>query len=394
MTIGIFSKPLAALAWSAAVAGVFAFLPSFMADTAVAVLATASGWGWLVLRRGEAPATTDDVAQRAEEHDRRAVAAAASALERELSAQIHSLHDELAGAQSLLAGAIEALAGSFAGMTENTRAQQAIAVSVTRDLDGREGGGFSEFVVHSTAVMQEIVDNVIANSKVGMELVELTEGISRSTANVEGILGEIGAIAKQTNLLALNAAIEAARAGEAGRGFAVVADEVRDLSGRTAQFSKEILEVMSQMRERVQKTEAAISRMASQDMGFAVESKEQVQSVFGQVERLNREHEESIEKLARHAGLLEAEVNRSVKALQFQDSVSQLVKHVGRRIEALDEVGADAIALLGDRRIVHQPELLGARLSAACERLRNIGNAPVSVRSSSRNSSGGDVELF
>ena len=110
--------------------------------------------------------------------------------------------------------------------------------------------------------------------------------------------------------------------------FAVVADEVRDLSGRTAQFSKEILEVMSQMRERVQKTEAAISRMASQDMGFAVESKEQVQSVFGQVERLNREHEESIEKLARHAGLLEAEVNRSVKALQFHDSVSQLVMHM------------------------------------------------------------------
>ena len=49
---------------------------------------------------------------------------------------------------------------------------------------------------------------------------------------------------------------------------------------------------------------------------------------FRQVERLNREHEESIEKLARHAGLLEAEVNRSVKALQFHDSVSQLVMHV------------------------------------------------------------------
>ena len=118
---GIFSKPLAALAWSAAVAGVFAFFRPSWPIRRSPVLATASGWGLVVLRRGEAPATTDDVAQRAEEHDRRAVAAAASALERELSAQIHALHDELAGAQSLLAGAIEALAGSFAGMTENTR---------------------------------------------------------------------------------------------------------------------------------------------------------------------------------------------------------------------------------------------------------------------------------
>ena len=59
-----------------------------------------------------------------------------------------------------------------------------------------------------------------------------------------------------------------------------------------------------------------------------------------------------------------------------------------------ERLSLEAIALLGDRRIVHQPELLGARLSAACERLRKIGNAPVSVRSSSRTASGDDVELF
>jgi uncharacterized protein YukE len=92
-----------------------------------------------------------------------------------------------------------------------------------------------------------------------MELVGLTDNIAARTQDVQSILSEIGAIAKQTNLLALNAAIEAARAGEAGRGFAVVADEVRDLSGRTSQFSQQINKVIQNMQVTVKQTEEAIS---------------------------------------------------------------------------------------------------------------------------------------
>ena len=159
------------------------------------------------------------------------------------SAQFADIKGEVDRTQALLADAINQLTDSFDGMNELIREQHEVALGVTGAAGGQsdaDSGQFDEFVASTSEVMAEVVDSVIGNSKLGMELVEMTDGIAKHAQKVQSILSEIGAIAKQTNLLALNAAIEAARAGEAGRGFAVVADEVRDLSGRTTQFSQQI----------------------------------------------------------------------------------------------------------------------------------------------------------
>lgn len=143
---------------------------------------------------------------------------------------------------------------------------------------------------NGSLLLEQMVTEI---SKVSVTIDEsgrLANDLETSSNNINVVVDVIGAIAEQTNLLALNAAIEAARAGEQGRGFAVVADEVRSLAKRTQDSTREIVDIVEQLQKKSKAMEVS-SRQCHEGIVSCVE---QAKNAGTQIDEI----EESVNQIA------------------------------------------------------------------------------------------------
>ena len=183
------------------------------------------------------------------------------------------------------------------------------AATAAREADDTFGEG-KQVVDRVISAIGELAGEVESAANVIQQL----EVESR---NIGSVLDVIKSIAEQTNLLALNAAIEAARAGEQGRGFAVVADEVRTLAGRTQESTQEIEEMISRLQsgtDNAVKVMASGKEMTQVGVEQAAAAGEALQTINAAVERISSMNTQ-IASAAEEQSSVTEEINRSIVSI-------------------------------------------------------------------------------
>ncbi|WP_076918321.1 methyl-accepting chemotaxis protein [Pseudoalteromonas sp. SK18] len=225
--------------------------------------------------------------------------------------------------------------------TSHEVAQNTTQVAVSTQAATKEVANAQDCVDVSLSEVSNLMSEI-------NQAAEQVNSLSEQSKKINSVLSVIGGIAEQTNLLALNAAIEAARAGEQGRGFAVVADEVRSLASRTQDSTLEINEMLSELHNLVTAAVDAMhasqqscnrsvesSRAISESLGAVTTSVTTINDMSTQIATAATEQSSVTEEINRNVYAIQEIVNELTQSSKTTSSVS---KHLAGRGENLGDL--------------------------------------------------------
>lgn len=250
------------------------------------------------------------------------------------AANIWTTH--LGTAQSQMRDATEQLLHGFVGILD----QLDTIILPSSGSDAQTADQRSAMLTQCEDMLKGLLDNFHGFIRSREEMMGTVTSLATASSGLVDMAEEVAKIARQTNLLSINAAIEAARAGPSGRGFAVVANEVRRLSNDSGDTGRRIGERVGQFSSQMQSVLRNATQHTIEDAKVIQASELTIQTVVDRVDETVGALNQRAEELGVRGAAVKQQVEQLMVAFQFQDRVHQIVDQVNTSIHA-------AVACLG-----------------------------------------------
>ena len=226
---------------------------------------------------------------------------------------------------------IIALSQRFYGLSQR--------IQSTVESSGQNNGGSDGLVSllnESQAELNSIIELLRSSMAEKNALLQAVIDLSALTKELKGMADNVSSIARQTNMVAINAAIEAAHVGEAGRGFAVVANEVKMLSNNAAITGKQIAEKIRTVNDAIFSTAQISQEFKEKDIAMVSHAEQVVERVVSKFSGAANKLVESGDAMRAEGQHVASEISQVLVELQFQDRVSQMLSHVHNDLNKLE----------------------------------------------------------
>lgn len=236
--------------------------------------------------------------------------------------------------------AIDALTVKFANIVQRLNVAMDASKAVSM-VTGSEQVGSDAIFEDSHQKLNTLVEQVSKTMEERKDSLGQLQVLVQNTDGLRNMAESVESIAAQTNLLALNAAIEAARAGEAGRGFAVVADEVRDLSQRSGETGRQISSTVHDFSAKVETTLSRAMKSMETDLKQEESGREVIENIMENLHFITEGLSKSTEILSSESAGIVEEISDVLVSLQFQDRVNQILSNACNALENFSEFLAE-----------------------------------------------------
>lgn len=251
--------------------------------------------------------------------------------------------------------AANTISNSFQAVINKATLQARQAMDLLEGTQGAAGDGaplsLKDFIRVSDERLTKMADEVVRVADLSVQMVKELDGVQHRTQEIDGFLLDVEKLADQTSLLALNADIESARVGEHGRGFSIVAQEVRRLSQRSHEFSDRIRQHLKAVKTGLNNTYGNMRTLSAADMEHALTIKDEVIKLTHALEDKNREVAETVGRINTISREITRDVENVVMSLQFHDITSQKLTSM---LEPMDELRRTLFHLMQETMAVNK----------------------------------------